>query len=94
MSAQGGTIAGRATAKLPVRSIAVLLAIVTAVAIAMTAVRLADRDAGVEPAVSNQESSMPVQRLYPEGFGQAISDKESSMPVQRLYPGGFGSPDR
>ena len=79
MSAQGGTLAGRAPTGLPVRSIAVLLAIATAAAIGMTAVRLAGRDASVEPAATVQNSSMPVQRLYPEGFGQPIDDETNAI---------------
>jgi hypothetical protein len=104
MSAQGGTIVRRPTTRLPVRPTAVLLAVFTAFAIGMTVVRLAVRDAGVEPAVSvvegvhhtshpavrdrnaNAGTSMPVQRLYPEGFGTTAG---TSMPVQRLYPEGF-----
>jgi hypothetical protein len=107
MSAQGGTITGRRPVQLPIRPIAVLLAAVTAAAIAVTAVRLAERDAGTEPAVSAVEGywnpttghpalrerngvSMPVQRVYPDGFGAQV-EGEASMPVQRVYPDGFGA---
>jgi hypothetical protein len=34
-------------------------------------------------------TEMPVQRLYPDGFGTAAV---AEMPVQRLYPDGFGTP--
>jgi hypothetical protein len=85
MSAQGGTVTGRTPVQLPIRPIAVLLAIVTAAAIGTTAVWLDDRDAGVEG-----EASMPVQRLYPGGFVQV--EGEASMPVQRLYPDAFAGP--
>jgi hypothetical protein len=111
MSAQGGTITGRRPVQLPIRPIAVLLAAVTAAAIGITAFRLAERDTGVEPAVSavegywnpttghpaiherngEGEASMPVQRVYPGGFGGQV-EGEASMPVQRLYPDGFAGP--
>jgi hypothetical protein len=108
MSAQGGTITGRPPVQLPIRPIAVLLAAVMAVGIAVTAVRLAERDAGTDPAVSavegywnpttghpalrerSGEVSMPVQRVYPDGFGAQV-EGEASMPVQRVYPDGFGA---
>lgn len=110
MSAHGGTIAGRAPVQMPIRSIALLLAALTAIAVGLTAIGLSERDAGVAPAVADagrywgpttghpalrerfgQVSGMPVQRLYPEGFGGTIRDEAvASMPVQRLYPDGFG----
>jgi hypothetical protein len=99
MSAQGGTITGRPPVQLPIRPIAVLLAVVTAAAIGMTAIRLAERDAGVEPAASVVEGywnpttghpairdrsgeagiSMPVQRLYPDGFSQTVDDGQTPV---------------
>jgi hypothetical protein len=111
MSAQGGTITGRSPVQLPIRSIVLILAAITAAVIGISAIRLADRDAGVEPAVSavegywnpttghpalrarngEGEASMPVQRVYPNGFG-ARAEEETSMPVQRVYPDGFSQP--
>jgi hypothetical protein len=99
---------------MPIRSIALLLAALTAIAVGLTAIGLSERDAGVVPASApatshagrfsgpttghpalrnglGQVSGMPVQRLYPEGFGGTIRDERvASMPVQRLYPDGFG----
>jgi F420H(2)-dependent quinone reductase len=43
------------------------------------------------PATSvERDGSMPIQPLYPEGFGRAA--QTGSMPIQRLYPEGFGEP--
>jgi hypothetical protein len=88
MSAQGGTITGRRPVQLPIRPIAVLLAVVTAAAIGMTAVRLADRDARVEPAVSSVEGYWNPTTGHP-ALRQRNGEGEASMPVQRVYPGGF-----
>lgn len=36
-------------------------------------------------------SEVPVQRLYPDGFGSRA--EMSEVPVQRLYPDGLGEPE-
>ena len=88
MSAQGGTIAGRAPMHLPIRPIALLLAVVTAAAVGMTAVRLASDDGRTEPAVAKVEFGSPTtgHPTIRDRHGVAVSE----MPVQRLYPDGFG----
>jgi hypothetical protein len=88
MSAQGGTITGRRPVQLPIRPIAVLLAAVTAAAIGMTAVRLADRDAGVQPDVSTVEGYWNPTTGHP-AIRERSGEGEASMPAQRVYPGGF-----
>jgi hypothetical protein len=87
MSAQGETISRRRPAHVPVRFL--VLAVVTVVAAVAVAIQsISDDPAERLPATSvERDGAMPVQRLYPEGFGSATG----SMPIQRLYPEGFGS---
>jgi hypothetical protein len=107
MSAQGGTITGRAPMHLPVRAIMILVVAALAATVALGAIQLTRGPAeqanvaGVQEIgwgtnvghpfphvrVTEDASTMPMQRLYPGGFVQV--EGEASMPVQRLYPGGF-----
>jgi hypothetical protein len=87
MSAQGETISRRRPIHVPVRFLA--LAVAAAVAAGAVAIQsISDDPAKRLPATSVERGgAMPVQRLYPEGFGSAA--QTGSMPVQRLYPDGF-----
>jgi hypothetical protein len=89
MSAQGETISRRRPIHVPVRFL--VLAVAAMVAVGAVAIQsISDNPAERLPATSvERDGTMPVQRLYPEGFGGAALT--GSMPVQRLYPGGFGS---
>jgi hypothetical protein len=89
MSAQGETISRRRPIHVPVRFL--VLAVAAVVAVGAVAIQsIFDNPAERLPATSvERDGTMPVQRLYPEGFGGAALT--GSMPVQRLYPGGFGS---
>jgi hypothetical protein len=89
MSAQGETISRRRPIHVPVRFLApAMAAVVVAGAVAIQSI--SDDPTERVPATSvERDGAMPVQRLYPEGFGSAA--QTGSMPVQRLYPDGFGS---
>jgi hypothetical protein len=90
MSAQGDTISKRRSIQVPVRFLAFAVAAVLAAAGFAAIQSVSDDPAEVLPATSvERDGGMPIQRLYPEGFG-AVAQAES-MPVQRLYPEGFGS---
>ena len=91
MSAQGDTISRRRSIQVPVRFLALAVAAVLAAGAGVAAIQSISHDsAEVFPATSvERDGAMPVQRLYPEGFGSAAQTE--SMPVQRLYPEGFGS---
>ena len=88
MSAQGESISRRRPTHVPV-----FLALAVTVAAAAGAVAIqsiSDDPAERLPATSvERDGPMPIQRLYPEGFGSAA--QTGSMPIQRLYPEGFGS---
>ena len=90
MSAQGETISRRRPIHVPVRFLALAVAAVAAAG-AVAIQSTSDDPAERLPATSvERDGAMPVQRLYPEGFGSAA--QTGSMPVQRLYPDGFGEP--
>jgi hypothetical protein len=89
MSAQGETISRRRPIHVPVQFLVLAMAAVAAAgALAMQSI--SGNPAERLPATSvERDGAMPVQRLYPEGFGSAA--QTGSMPIQRLYPEGFGS---
>ena len=90
MSAQGDTISKRRSIQVPVRFLAFAVAAVLAAAGFAAIQSVSDDPAEVLPATSvERDGGMPIQRLYPEGFGSVA--QTGSMPVQRLYPEGFGS---
>jgi len=100
MSAQGGTIGGRAPLHLPIRPIvATLLIATTAAAIGLTAIQITGNGAREDTTTSVVErqgywhpttghpalrdrpgteeavvTGVPVQRLYPDGFGERVKD--------------------
>ena len=90
MSAQG-TITGRTPVHLPVRGIAVAIAAALAAVLTIGVIELSGPAKQVN--VDNvTRDTMPVQRLYPGGFGAQVTESgdAEAMPVQRLYPDGFG----
>ena len=92
MNAQGGTITGRGPVQVPIRLLALVVAAVLAAGIGVAAIQAVADDGAERLSVGRDESSqfgaVPVQRLYPDGFGGG--GLTESMPVQRLYPEGFG----
>jgi hypothetical protein len=89
MSAQGEAISRRRPIHVPVRFL--VLAVAAVVAAGAVAIQsISNNPAERLPATSvERDGAMPVQRLYPDGFGSAA--RTGSMPIQRLYPDGFGS---
>jgi hypothetical protein len=88
MSAQGGTISGRAPIHLPLRAMAVVLAAAVAAAVGLGIIDTT-RPAPAEQVVVGELQgswdstiSHPRERVRHEA-------QVSAVPVQRLYPGGF-----
>ena len=95
MSAQGGTISGRAPLHLPIRPIVTMLVVATtAAAIGLTAIRITGNDAREETTTSVVERQ---GYWHPTTGHPALRDRPGTaeagvtgVPVQRLYPDGFG----
>ena len=94
MSAQGGTISGRASLHLPVRPIvAMLLAATTAAAIGLAATQITGNDARDETSVVEGQSYWDPTTGHPALRGRPGTEEVvlTGVPVQRLYPDGFGA---
>jgi hypothetical protein len=93
MSAQGGTISGRAPLHLPIRPIlAMLLVATTAAAIGFAAIQITAPDVRNETSVVERQGYWQPTTGHPALRGRP-GGKESVMtgvPVQRRYPKGFG----
>ena len=93
MSAQGGTISGRAPLHLPIRPIVAMLLVATmAAAIGFAAIQITGNDARDETSVVERQSYW-----HPTTGHPALRDRPGSteavvtgVPVQRSYPDGFG----
>jgi hypothetical protein len=97
MSAQGGTISGRAPLHLPIRPIvAILLVATTAAAIGLAAIQITGNDVreGTTTSVVERQGYWQPTTGHP-----ALRDRPgteevvmaSRVPAQRLYPDGFGA---
>jgi hypothetical protein len=93
MSAQGGTISGRAPLHLPIRPIVTMLLVATtAAAIGLAAIQIAGNDARDQTSVVESQRSWQPTTGHPALRGRP-GDEEAEVtevPVQRLYPDGFG----
>jgi hypothetical protein len=93
MSAQGGTISGRAPLRLPIRSIVALLVVATmAAAIGFAAIQITGNDARDETALVERPGYWPPTTGHPAHRDrQGSTEAEvTGVPVQRTYPDGFG----
>jgi hypothetical protein len=93
MSAQGGTISGRASLHLPIRPIvAMLMAATTAAAIGFAAIQITGKDARDETSVVERQGFWNATTGHPSLRGRPGSKEAVApgVPVQRSYPEDFG----
>jgi hypothetical protein len=88
MSAQGGTISGRAPMHLPLRAMAVVLAAATAAAVGLGVIDFTS-PAPAEQVVIGELQGVWESTISHPRAGYAEQAQVSEMPVQRLYPEGF-----
>lgn len=93
MSAQGGTISGRAPLHVPIRPIVTMLLVATTAAtVGLATIQIAGNDARDETSVVERQGYWNPTTGHPALRGRPGSTEAvvTGVPMQRVYPDGFG----